>query len=75
MSMLSTPFVADSVARLFAATIDPRPKPGVRFPEIAGRTTTISIPTRHGDTTATVYHPEPTGRSRRCTSTFMGVGS
>ena len=61
MSMLSTPLVADSVARLFAATIDPRPKSGVRFPEIAGRSTTISIPTRHGDTTATVYHPEPRG--------------
>jgi acetyl esterase len=60
--MLSTPLVADSVARLLAATVDFQPKPGVRFPEIAGRTTTISIPTRHGDTTATVYHPEPNGR-------------
>ena len=57
MSILSTRLVADPVARLFAATVNPAPKPAVRFPEIAGRTTTVSIPTRHGDTTATVYHP------------------
>ncbi|MGB3483701.1 MAG: alpha/beta hydrolase fold domain-containing protein [Mycobacterium sp.] len=29
----------------------------MRFPEIDGHTTTISIPTRHGATAATVYHP------------------
>jgi acetyl esterase len=62
MSMLPPPFVADSMARLFTATTDPRPKPGVRFPEITGRTATISIPTRHGDTMATVYHPNFIGR-------------
>jgi acetyl esterase/lipase len=60
--MLPPPFVADSMARLFAATTDPRPRPDLRFPEIAGHTTTISIPTRHGDTAATVYRPEPAGR-------------
>jgi acetyl esterase/lipase len=52
--------VADTVARLFAATINPTPKPGVRFPEIAGRTTEITIETRHGPAAATVYRPEPT---------------
>src|SRR5215212_12251691 len=57
VSILSTRLVADPVARLFAAIVNPAPKPAVRFPEIAGRTTTVSIPTRHGDTTATVYHP------------------
>lgn len=57
VSILSTRLVADPVARLFAATVNSAPKPAVRFPEIAGRTTTVSIPTRHGDTTATVYHP------------------
>jgi acetyl esterase len=61
--MLSTPLVADVVARLFAASIRPAAKPNVRFPEIVGRTTTITIPTRHGDTPATVYHP-PTTDSR-----------
>jgi acetyl esterase len=57
VSILSTRLVADSVARLFGAATNLAPKPAVRFPEIPGRTTTISIPTRHGDTTATVYHP------------------
>jgi acetyl esterase/lipase len=52
--------VADTVARLFAATINPTPKPGVRFREIAGRTTEIAIETRHGPAAATVYRPEPT---------------
>jgi acetyl esterase/lipase len=62
--MLSTPLVADLVARLFAATIRPKAKPSVRFPEVIGHTTTITIPTRHGDTTATVYQPA-TGDQRR----------
>jgi len=57
VSILSTPLIADSVARLFSAAINPAAKAAVRFPEITGRTTTASIPTRHGDTTATVYHP------------------
>jgi len=50
--------MADSVARLFAATVNPAPKPGVRFPEIAGRTTDASIPKRHGPVAATIYHPD-----------------
>jgi acetyl esterase len=57
VSILSTPLIADSVARLFSAAINPAPKAAVRFPEISGRTTTALIPTRHGDTTATLYHP------------------
>jgi acetyl esterase/lipase len=50
---------ADSLARLFAAVVNAEPKPAVRFPEIAGRTTDVSIPTRHGQTAATIYHPAP----------------
>ncbi|MGV0807727.1 alpha/beta hydrolase fold domain-containing protein [Mycolicibacterium setense] len=57
MSILSTPMVADALARLFSAAVNPAPKPGVRFPEIPGRTTLIDIPTRHGKVAATVYHP------------------
>lgn len=57
MSVLRWQVVADSAARLFSATVNPAPKPGVRFPDIAGHTTTVWIPTRHGDTSATVYHP------------------
>ena len=59
MKLLSTQLVADSVARLFAAVVKPAPKPAVRFPEITGRSTVVSIPTRHGDTPATVYYPNP----------------
>lgn len=57
MSILSTPLLADALARLFSAAVNPAPKPGVRFPEIPGRTTLIDIPTRHGAVAATVYHP------------------
>ncbi|CRZ17356.1 alpha/beta hydrolase [Mycolicibacterium neworleansense] len=57
MSILSTPLLADALARLFSAAVNPAPKPGVRFTEIPGRTTLIDIPTRHGAVAATVYHP------------------
>lgn len=58
MSILSRQPVADVVARLIAAMINAEPKPGVRFPETLGRTTEISIETRHGPVAATIYHPE-----------------
>lgn len=57
LSILSTPLVADAVARTFAAAFRPAPKAAVRFPEIAGRTTEVAIDTRHGPVSATVYHP------------------
>lgn len=57
LSLLSTPLVADTLARLFAATVDPAPKAAVRFPDIAGRMSRTTIPTRHGPATATVYLP------------------
>ena len=59
MSILSWRPVADVLARAFAAGVDPAPKPGVRFPEITGRTTVVAIPTRQGDVAATIYHPAP----------------
>jgi acetyl esterase len=58
LSILSRRPVADIVARVLAATITPTPRPGVRFLGIEGNTTTISIPTRHGNVGATVYWPE-----------------
>jgi acetyl esterase/lipase len=66
MSILSRRPVADVVARIFAAKINasihPARKTGVRFPEIVGLTTDISIETRHGPVTATIYQPQsPTG--------------
>lgn len=57
MSLLSVPVVADAVARAFGAAVRPGPKPSVRFPEVAGRTSRVTIPTRHGSVDATVYHP------------------
>lgn len=58
VSVLSTPVIADALARLFARVVNPSPKPGVRFPEFVVDTAEVSIPTRHGDTPATVYHPD-----------------
>lgn len=49
----------DPLARLFAATVNPAPKPAVRFPDIVGRTSLITVPTRHGPVAATVYRPDP----------------
>jgi acetyl esterase len=60
MSILSLQPVADTLARLFAAVVNPTPKPGVRFPEIPGRTADAAIPTRHGTVAATIYHPQAT---------------
>lgn len=51
------PAVADAVARALAAAIRPGPKAGVRFPEVAGRTSRVSVPTRYGPVDATLYHP------------------
>ncbi|MGU3499340.1 alpha/beta hydrolase [Mycobacterium sp. C31M] len=60
MSLLSTPVVADTLARLFSQLVNPAPKAGVRFADITADTSEISIPTRHGDTAATVYRPAGT---------------
>lgn len=63
MSILSFPVVADTVARMFAAAVNPTPKAAVRFADIAGRTTQLTIPTRHGPVTATIYHPPSEAQS------------
>jgi acetyl esterase/lipase len=63
MSILSLPVVADTVARVFARTVNPAPKPAVRFANIPGRTTQATIPTRYGPAEATLYHP-PTSIGR-----------
>lgn len=57
MSILSFPIVADTLARAFAATVNPTPKPAVRFTDIPGRTAQVAIPTRHGPVTAEIYRP------------------
>mgnify|MGYP003419530953 FL=1 len=58
-SILSTPMIADTVARVISAGINPAPKSAVRFPDIVGRTSDTSITTRYGDVPATIYHPPP----------------
>lgn len=57
MSFLSTPLVADTLARLFAAAINPEPKAAVRFREIVCDTEKVTIPTRLGDASARLYRP------------------
>jgi acetyl esterase/lipase len=58
---MSRPLVADTLARLVTAFVNPTPKPSVRFIEIAGRIDEVTIPTRHGPADATIYRPEATG--------------
>ena len=57
LSILSVPLVADTVTRVVAAAINPAPKAAVRFPEFRSATSDVTIPTRHGPVSATVYHP------------------
>ncbi|MDT5080937.1 MAG: acetyl esterase [Mycobacterium sp.] len=57
MSILSRPAIADTLARVFAATVNPAPKSAVRFADIPGRTSRITIPTRYGPVPSVLYHP------------------
>jgi acetyl esterase len=57
MSVLSMPRLADPLTRLFATVVGTTPGANLRFPEISGRTADASVPTRHGEVTATIYHP------------------
>lgn len=57
MSLLSWQPVADTAARLFALTVNPAPKPAVRFPEIEGIVESDTVATRHGPTRVTIYRP------------------
>lgn len=53
--------LTDLVARTIKRATTPRLKPDLRFDEIPGRTSAITVPTRHGDVRCTVYHPIPAG--------------
>ncbi len=58
MPILSLPFIADPLARLFAVPAGgTTPARQLQFAEIPGRTRTTMIPTRHGQVPATIYHP------------------
>lgn len=56
MSVLSTPIVADAIAR-FMNGAKPRLKPELLFDEIPGDRADLVVPTRHGDVAATLYRP------------------
>mgnify|MGYP000051726666 FL=1 len=73
MSILSRPLIADTVARLFASTVRPAAKSAVRFPEFTCRTTAVSIPTRHGPVTATVYHPQTQAGDSSAAAVYVNV--
>lgn len=57
MSLLSLPWVADTLARLAARRPGPLIAAELSFAELPARTEDVVIPTRHGDIPATVYLP------------------
>lgn len=64
VSLLSRPFVADSIARALSALSGLAPPPRRQFADLAVNTTAISVPTRHGDVPCTIYRaPGTTGRT------------
>lgn len=63
MSILTTPWIADTIARAMGHA-RPRLKEELRFDEIPGRSEPLRIPTRHGDVACTLYRPtQRTGTS------------
>jgi acetyl esterase len=73
MSLLSRPFFADTIARMFAATVLPAVKSAVSFPELSRRTTSQLIPTRHGHVPATVYHPPSSDEDLSDAAVYVNV--
>ncbi|SHF91596.1 alpha/beta hydrolase fold domain-containing protein [Streptoalloteichus hindustanus] len=55
--MPSSQLLADLVARTLKLVMRPRLKAELRFDEIPGRTSVLTVPTRHGTVTCTAYHP------------------
>lgn len=53
--------IADLVSRVLQPVMVPKLTPELRFDEIPGHTSTIAVPTRHGDVRCTVYHPDVAG--------------
>ncbi|WP_431239394.1 alpha/beta hydrolase [Mycolicibacterium aichiense] len=73
MSILSTPVIADTAARIFAATIRPAPRAAVGLPELTTRTTSSLIQTRHGQVSATVYHPPASDTGSSAVPVYVNV--
>jgi acetyl esterase/lipase len=74
MSILGTPLIADTLARLLQRRPGPRLAPEVSFAELPARTETVTIPTRHGDIRAVVYWPAAPGDLPPVYVNFHGGG-
>lgn len=57
MSLLSTPVIADTIARAMGSIEPPAAKGDRGFPEISGDTRELTVPTRHGELACTLYRP------------------
>jgi acetyl esterase len=74
MSILGTPLLADTLARLLQRRPAPRLAAEVSFAELPARTETVTIPTRHGGIQAVVYWPEASGEPVPVYVNFHGGG-
>jgi len=74
MSILGTPLIADTFARLLQRRPAPRLAAEVCFAELPARSEPVVIPTRHGDIPATVYWPEDSGDPAPVYVNFHGGG-
>lgn len=65
MPLLSLPFIADPMARLFAAVAGGTTPPAeLRFDDVPGCSRDATIPTRHGPLAATIYLPPDNADAR-----------
>lgn len=64
MSLLSTPVIARTIARLMGRAPGPRIHRDIAFTEIPADVRAVTVPTRHGDLAATLYRPEAVGPAR-----------
>src|ERR1700728_1492680 len=74
MSILGTPVVADTIARLAQFAPGPRLAAAVSFAELPARTEAVTVPTRHGDLPAVVYWPADLGAPVPVYVNFHGGG-
>src|ERR1700756_5628772 len=74
MSILGTPLIADTLARLLQRWPGPRLAPEGSFAELSARTETVTVPTRPGETRAVGYGPAPSGARPPVYVNFHGGG-
>ncbi|WOF23210.1 alpha/beta hydrolase [Microbacterium betulae] len=75
MSLLTTPAVANAIARLIQRGPGPRIRAEIAFAELSAETRSLTVPTRHGDVGATLYLPaEPASSPPALYVNFHGGG-